>query len=212
MHLFLLGSRICVHGKHKAVCKECGGSAICTHQKVKWSCLLCKGVPAKRILNPMGSHKKCIHDRETRDCKECGGHRICTHNKQKYKCAACGYVKKKDRSAIAAATPATSHMNVSNMVATATACSGTSVTLTNANPHHILSPMTQITSECNPIISGVTTATTHSTAGLNEYVMTQPLHAVSESDSAAGTSVVCFNRDIFNTSHNSSDSSGSNIV
>ena len=34
---------ICIHGKIKYFCKECGGSQICEHDRIKYACKECKG-------------------------------------------------------------------------------------------------------------------------------------------------------------------------
>ena len=69
---------ICVHGKCKYFCKECGGSRICEHDRIKYFCKKCKG------------SQICKHDRVKYNCKECGGSQICEHGKQKQQCKDCG--------------------------------------------------------------------------------------------------------------------------
>jgi len=66
-HLSCGGSKICVHGKQKNVCKEgCGGVSICIHGKRKVYCM-----------------------------EGCGGSAMCfKHRKEKYKCKECPRPKK----------------------------------------------------------------------------------------------------------------------
>ena len=69
---------ICIHGKHKYFCKECGGRQLCSHDGIKYRCKEC------------GGSQICIHGRIKYRCKECGGSQICKHNKQKQQCKECG--------------------------------------------------------------------------------------------------------------------------
>jgi len=50
---------VCVHGKRKETCKECGGSAI------------------------------CVHNHHRRFCKQCQGGSLCWHGVQKSRCTQC---------------------------------------------------------------------------------------------------------------------------
>jgi hypothetical protein len=50
---------VCIHGKRKETCKECGGSAI------------------------------CIHNHHRRFCRQCKGASLCWHGVQKSRCSLC---------------------------------------------------------------------------------------------------------------------------
>ena len=87
---------ICIHGKDKSYCKECGGSQICIHGKNKKNCKECGGLnicihgKIKSYCKECGGSQICIHGKRKSNCKECGGSNICIHNKQKQKCKECG--------------------------------------------------------------------------------------------------------------------------
>ena len=68
---------ICIHGKCKYFCRECGGTQICEHNKIKPYCKECKG------------SQICTHDIQKYLCKGCKGKGICKHNKQKRQCKEC---------------------------------------------------------------------------------------------------------------------------
>ena len=68
---------ICIHGKYKYFCRECGGTQICEHNKIKSYCKECKG------------SQICEHKLQKYICKECKGKGICEHNKQKRQCKEC---------------------------------------------------------------------------------------------------------------------------
>ena len=70
--------KLCIHGKRKYYCRECGGKYYCIHGK------------GKRICRQCGGNDRCIHDREKYTCKECGGSSFCNHGRIKSKCIECG--------------------------------------------------------------------------------------------------------------------------
>ena len=72
------GKRVCEHGKWKYQCKICGGKGICEHGKRKYLCKICGG---KGI---------CEHGKRKYECKVCEGKGICEHKKVKYQCKVCG--------------------------------------------------------------------------------------------------------------------------
>ena len=77
------GGSICEHGRRRYICKECGGGSVCQHGKRKWYCKLCEG------------SQICIHGRVRYTCKECKGSQICQHNKERNTCKICdpqGYI------------------------------------------------------------------------------------------------------------------------
>ena len=88
---------VCVHGRQKSQCKECGGVGICEHGRMKYRCKECRGVGicehgklrfACKECAGVGSF--CEHGRQKSQCKECGGVGICEHGRLKYECKACG--------------------------------------------------------------------------------------------------------------------------
>ena len=86
---------ICIHGKIKYFCKECGGSQICKHDRIKYACKKCKGSlycmhnKQKQKCKECGGSQICIHNKQQQQCKECGGSQICEHMKQKASCKEC---------------------------------------------------------------------------------------------------------------------------
>uniref|UniRef100_A0A0G4FZS0 CR-type domain-containing protein n=1 Tax=Chromera velia CCMP2878 TaxID=1169474 RepID=A0A0G4FZS0_9ALVE len=69
---------LCLHGRVRTRCKECGGGSLCEHGRVRCRCRECGG---KSI---------CQHGRERHICKECGGEGICEHGRQRFQCKDCG--------------------------------------------------------------------------------------------------------------------------
>lgn len=89
------GSQICIHNRQKSRCKECGGIGICVHNKIKSYCKECDGSSIcihnrrKSTCKDCGGGSFCIHNRIKSRCKECGGGSICEHNRQKSLCKQC---------------------------------------------------------------------------------------------------------------------------
>uniref|UniRef100_A0A0G4H5F4 CBM20 domain-containing protein n=1 Tax=Chromera velia CCMP2878 TaxID=1169474 RepID=A0A0G4H5F4_9ALVE len=69
---------LCLHGRVRYRCKECGGKGICEHRRQRYMCKDCGG---KGI---------CEHGRNRSQCKECGGKSICEHGRERSKCKECG--------------------------------------------------------------------------------------------------------------------------
>ena len=46
-----------MHGRHKAVCKECGGKKICVHGRQKAVCKDCGGV---QIIYVLTTRERCV--------------------------------------------------------------------------------------------------------------------------------------------------------
>ena len=69
---------ICMHGKQKCQCTECGGSSICVHKKRRSECTEC------------GGSRICEHKKVRSRCTECGGSNICEHKKRRSRCTECG--------------------------------------------------------------------------------------------------------------------------
>ena len=72
------GSEVCEHGKQRSKCKECGGSQICEHGRQRSQCKECGGATF------------CAHGKRRNECKECGGASICEHGRIRSQCKACG--------------------------------------------------------------------------------------------------------------------------
>ncbi|KAG5181560.1 hypothetical protein JKP88DRAFT_354680 [Tribonema minus] len=70
--------RKCPHGRHRYICKDCGGKGICQHGRERRRCKDCGGAGV------------CEHGRRRRDCKDCGGAGICEHRRERRKCKHCG--------------------------------------------------------------------------------------------------------------------------
>ena len=68
---------VCIHGRQRSKCKECGGGSICEHGLRKSRCKACDGTEI------------CDHNRRKETCKECGGSQICGHNIMKSTCPEC---------------------------------------------------------------------------------------------------------------------------
>lgn len=73
-----VGSSLCVHGRPRSRCKECGGSAYCHHGRLRTTCRECGGASI------------CEHNRRRSQCKECNGSQFCQHGKNRYVCIECG--------------------------------------------------------------------------------------------------------------------------
>ena len=89
------GGSICEHNKRRSVCVVCGGGELCIHKKQKAQCIACKGSQIcehKKIRSQCKDCKGpriCEHDKYKAYCKECGGSQICQHNKIKRACKEC---------------------------------------------------------------------------------------------------------------------------
>ena len=68
---------MCIHGRRKARCSECGGNEICLHGKQRYKCKDCMG------------RGICIHDIQRYFCRSCGGKGICSHDRRKNECILC---------------------------------------------------------------------------------------------------------------------------
>ena len=77
-------SQICIHGKVRGTCVDCGGQRICIHGRQKAQCRDCKrnGVPG-------AGSQICEHDKRRSVCKICKGSQICKHGKRKTACGVC---------------------------------------------------------------------------------------------------------------------------
>lgn len=73
-----VGTCLCIHGRRRSQCKECGGSCICEHGRRRSRCKECRG------------SQICIHDRIRSQCKECGGSSYCHHGRLRTTCRECG--------------------------------------------------------------------------------------------------------------------------
>jgi hypothetical protein len=91
----VLKKQKCEHGKHKTICKECGGSQICEHNNRKQDCKNCNGCNIcehniqKRTCRICDGGSFCEHNIIKSRCKECKGGSICEHNKRKSLCKEC---------------------------------------------------------------------------------------------------------------------------
>ena len=56
-----VGTGLCIHGKQRSICRECGGKSICEHGRIRSRCKQC------------GGGSVCQHGRIRSQCKECGG-------------------------------------------------------------------------------------------------------------------------------------------
>eukprot|EP00820_Chromera_velia_P018912 Cvel_27818.t2-p1 / transcript=Cvel_27818.t2 / gene=Cvel_27818 / organism=Chromera_velia_CCMP2878 / gene_product=Zinc finger protein 571, putative / transcript_product=Zinc finger protein 571, putative / location=Cvel_scaffold3533:8188-9864(+) / protein_length=559 / sequence_SO=supercontig / SO=protein_coding / is_pseudo=false len=72
------GRGICDHGRQRHICKKCGGRSICEHGRIRSQCKEC------------GGGSICVHGRIRSRCKECGGGSICEHGRQRALCKECG--------------------------------------------------------------------------------------------------------------------------
>jgi len=70
---------VCIHGKNKKICRQCGGSKICIHNKYKNDCNICLG---SRI---------CKHLKHKKRCKLCKNENnpLCNHGKNIKYCPEC---------------------------------------------------------------------------------------------------------------------------
>uniref|UniRef100_A0A0G4HRW6 CBM20 domain-containing protein n=1 Tax=Chromera velia CCMP2878 TaxID=1169474 RepID=A0A0G4HRW6_9ALVE len=72
------GQILCLHGRVRTRCKECGGGSICEHGRIRSQCKEC------------GGKSLCEHGRPRHQCKECGGKGICEHGRPRHQCKECG--------------------------------------------------------------------------------------------------------------------------
>ena len=77
-------SQVCIHGRVKGTCKQCGGKRICIHGRQKAQCRECKaaGVPG-------AGSQICEHDKRRSVCKICQGSEICSHVNRRISCKIC---------------------------------------------------------------------------------------------------------------------------
>ena len=68
----IVAGKECVHNKHKAYCKDCGGSQICHHSHYRKYCRDCKG------------SQICPHDCRKTICIECKGSSINVSTIERY--------------------------------------------------------------------------------------------------------------------------------
>ena len=64
-----VGTGLCLHGRQRSVCRECGGKSICEHGRRRSICKQC------------GGGSVCQHGRIRSQCKECGGSVYCQHDR-----------------------------------------------------------------------------------------------------------------------------------
>lgn len=81
-------SQICIHGKVKGTCVDCGGKRVCIHGRQKAQCRECK----RNGVTGTGS-QICEHDKRKSVCRICKGSQICEHGKRKTACDVCYMAK-----------------------------------------------------------------------------------------------------------------------
>lgn len=85
----------CVHGRRKAVCKECGGVSICEHHRQKANCRDCHGSQVcshgkiRSRCKECGGVSACVHTSNKKLCKLCDGSLLCLHSKERRYCVDC---------------------------------------------------------------------------------------------------------------------------
>uniref|UniRef100_A0A0G4HC16 CBM20 domain-containing protein n=1 Tax=Chromera velia CCMP2878 TaxID=1169474 RepID=A0A0G4HC16_9ALVE len=90
------GQIVCLHGRVRSQCKECGGRSICEHGRIRSRCKECGGggiCEHGRIRSrckECGGSGICEHGRKRSQCKECGGKSICEHGRRRSQCKECG--------------------------------------------------------------------------------------------------------------------------
>lgn len=72
-----VGTGLCIHGKQRSVCRECGGKGICEHDRLRYICKECQGASI------------CEHNRRRDQCKKCNGSQFCQHGKIRSVCRQC---------------------------------------------------------------------------------------------------------------------------
>ena len=96
-----VGTCLCIHGRRRYECKECGGGSICEHGRLRSQCKQCGGGSIcqhgriRSRCKQCGGSQICIHDRIRSTSNECRGGSICEHNKQRNTCKLCdpqGYI------------------------------------------------------------------------------------------------------------------------
>lgn len=88
----------CEHGKQSYYCLPCGGKGVCLHGKMKSGCkecgtgsALCKHGTYKQHCREEGCGVSiCEHGHRRARCKDCKGGSICEHNKLRSRCVDCG--------------------------------------------------------------------------------------------------------------------------
>jgi len=81
------GNGLCDHGKDKRWCKACGGSALCEHGKDKRWCKACPGGGSAPVAI------KCTHGKRKVHCRECAPASFCQHDRRKAMCRECAPVQ-----------------------------------------------------------------------------------------------------------------------
>lgn len=71
------GRVLCLHGRQRHVCKDCGGVSSCDHSNRRATCRLC------------GGSQICEHGRMRSTCRPCGGASICEHSRMRFQCKEC---------------------------------------------------------------------------------------------------------------------------
>uniref|UniRef100_A0A0G4FYU6 CBM20 domain-containing protein n=1 Tax=Chromera velia CCMP2878 TaxID=1169474 RepID=A0A0G4FYU6_9ALVE len=90
------GKGICEHGRIRSQCKDCGGASICEHGRIRFQCKECGGEGVcehgrRRVqCKDCGGKGICEHGRRRVQCKDCGGKGICEHGRRRYECRDCG--------------------------------------------------------------------------------------------------------------------------
>ncbi|KAG5181462.1 hypothetical protein JKP88DRAFT_165653 [Tribonema minus] len=74
-------NRMCLHGRKRYYCKECGGASICAHMRRRTTCQECK-----RSRGGAGTYE---HGHRRRHCEECRGRIPCKHGRRRYRCTQC---------------------------------------------------------------------------------------------------------------------------
>uniref|UniRef100_A0A0G4FEB1 CBM20 domain-containing protein n=1 Tax=Chromera velia CCMP2878 TaxID=1169474 RepID=A0A0G4FEB1_9ALVE len=90
------GGSVCKHGRQRSQCKECGGKGYCEHGRLRYYCKECggKGIcehgRKRSQCKECGGKAFCKHGRERNKCRDCGGKSICEHGRERNKCKECG--------------------------------------------------------------------------------------------------------------------------
>ncbi len=68
---------MCIHGRIRYYCSDCGGGGVCIHGRQRYHCSDC------------GGGGICIHGRNRSFCSDCGGGGMCIHGRRRYHCSDC---------------------------------------------------------------------------------------------------------------------------
>ena len=91
-----VGIGLCIHGRQRSVCRECGGKGICEHGRRRTTCRECGGASIcehdrrRSECKECNGSQFCQHGKKCSVCRECGGKHICQHGKRKWYCKLCG--------------------------------------------------------------------------------------------------------------------------